>query len=320
MESLSGGPEQNPVQRDFQQRWKTFMEGLLPNRSNAELAPTAESSGAARIERLKRDLVAELCRQDGPFWQAIREIRTEWGIQPRTALPSEDDPHTVQPIDQLSPFFKKGRRNFKEWRKLDKRWHENIASLRTSFVPNLLWMGGGWHEFFGACVMCDPPKNRLLEFAEYGRIYPSPFWPPFEGDPDEIDTSKLHSMIAPPIECVWKRGPGASYEDGEQFMEYKIIVDEHTTEADVVRAFRGIKAAYNLRNPGGRPPIDKLTAIQCAVLYDDYNGADPDDGRFWRWTYKKLAAKFRTLGVKNERSAVEHVKRGRALLRKFHST
>lgn len=158
--------------------------------------------------------------------------------------------------------------------------------------------------------MCDPPPERLLEFASYGRVYPRVFWPLVECDREDIDVSKLHSMIAPPIEMVWKRGRSEPIEDGEQFAEYRIIVDEETKEEDIVRAFRAIKAAYGFRNPGGKPPIDRLTALQCAILYDEHNSVDPDDRRCKIWTYKTLAAKF---GLRDERSAEEHVKRGREL-------
>lgn len=78
---------------------------------------------------------------------------------------------------------------------------------------------------------------------------------------------------------VWKRGRSEPIEDGEQFAEYRIIVDEETKEEDIVRAFRAIKAAYGFRNPGGKPPIDRLTALQCAILYDEHNSVDPDARR-----------------------------------------
>jgi len=43
--------------------------------------------------------------------------------------------------------------------------------------------------------MCDPPDNCLREFAEFGRVYPSPFWPTVDCDMDEIDLSKVKSII-----------------------------------------------------------------------------------------------------------------------------
>lgn len=305
MSSLSGGPEQNPPPYIPQRLWKTFGATL----SEAELRPTAASSGAAHIGRLKRDLVTSLFVQDGPFWEAVLQIRTKWGVRPQVMVPSEDDHSTTMPVDKLPR---------KRLEVDDREWDDDIHSLIKCFVPDML-VRSGWHSFLGACIMCNPPKDRLGEFAEYGRIYPSPFWPPVECDPDEIDKSQLRSMIAPPIERVWKEPAGEWYEDGEQFAEYRIVVDEHTKEKDVIHAFRAIKAAYGFRNPGGKPPIDKLAAVQCAILYDDHNGPVPEDRRARIWTYKKLAARFRGLGVKNERSAEEHVKRGRELRKKFRS-
>lgn len=107
--------------------------------------------------------------------------------------------------------------------------------------------------------------------------------------------------------------------DRENKRRCYIEVDEHTRRDEVDGAFRMLVSQRGNKNPGGRPPIDDLTAVQCAVLYDDHNGIDPEDRRFRLWTYKKLATKFSDLGVKNERSAEEHVKRGRELRENFRN-
>ena len=57
--------------------------------------------------------------------------------------------------------------------------------------------------------------------------------------------------------------------------------------------------------------MDKLVAVQCAILYDDYNSREPEDGRLKKWTHEKLAVQFREYGVKDARSAEEHIKVGR---------
>ena len=157
--------------------------------------------------------------------------------------------------------------------------------------------------------MCDPPDDCLPEFAKFGAVYPSVFWPVVDCEVEEIDFAKLHSMISPPIERVFKE----SYEEGEPFMEYRIVVDEDTTPQDIDNASRAIKAAADIKNRGGRKRMDKLVALQCAILYDDHNGVDPEDNRYKLWTYEKLAAYLKHLGVKNKRSAEEHVKYGREL-------
>ena len=279
---------------------------FLSTLSDVQRNPTVESSAAVRIRRLKRNLVASLFLRDGPFWGAVSQIRAKWGICPQVRVPCEDDPNTVMPWDKL-PHTSLGVE--------DQEWDDDILPLIERFVPARL--AGPFLEFVGACVMCDPPPEKLLEFAEYGCVLPRVFWPLVECDREDIDVDKLHSMVAPPIERVWKRGPAKAYEEGEQFAEYRIVVDEETRVEDVVSAFHAIKAAYGRRNPGGRPQIDDLLAIQCAVLHDDHNEKDPDDGRFWRWTYKKLASEF---GLKSKRSAEEHVKRGRELRGNFRGT
>ena len=236
-------------------------------------------------------------------------MRSEWSITARRTLPSEEERSTYRPVDQEPPL---------EWTtarlKFDLRWHDALRSLRIRFVPDRLKRGPPWNTFFGACVMCDPPDECLPEFAKFGAVYPSPFWPVVDYGVEEIDLSKVHSMVAPPTEQVFKE----SHEEGEPFMEYRIVVDEQTTLADVKNAFHAIKAAYDIESRGGRPPMDKLVAIHCAKLYDDHNSIDPKDRQFKRWTYKKLAVEFKALGVRNERSAEEHVKLGRALLRRAH--
>ena len=258
-------------------------------------------------------MVAGLFLQDGAFWEAIEGARFEWKIEPRRMLPSVAEHKTYSPVEPSI-----GSRGFDREKAMTvDRWDDTLKPLKETFIPRQFRRGGQWETFFGACVMCDPPDDRLHEFAEFASIFPRVFWPVVECELEDIDASGLRSMIAPPVELVWKRGQGGACEDGEQFAEYRIVVDEHTEGADVISAFRAIRAAYGLRNSGGRPGIDSLTAVQCAVLYDDHNGPVSDDRRERLWTYKKLAARFRARGVKNERSAALHVKRGRALRRNF---
>jgi hypothetical protein len=91
---------------------------------------------------------------------------------------------------------------------------------------------------------------------------------------------------------------------------YYIEVNEHTSPRDVDRARQMIQGNLK-RNRGGKPPLDQLVALQCAILHDKYNETDPTDRRVWRWTFQRLAGEFE---LRNARSAEEHVKRGRELL------
>jgi hypothetical protein len=78
-----------------------------------------------------------------------------------------------------------------------------------------------------------------------------------------------------------------------------IFVGEETTEEDVRRAFRLLKRqrGYSKR---GRPPRDRLTAIQCAILVDRYG-----------WSYQQLTKRY---GWTSKDAAKEHVGYGRELL------
>jgi hypothetical protein len=202
--------------------------------------PTLESSAERRIRRLKRRLVLELFLQRARFWDAVWDVRTEWNVTARRMLPSDGDLETYAPVDQApekpAPYkFTKSIGLFFD------RWHDALRpSLRDGFVPDELKRWLSWDDFFGACVMCDPPDDRLLEFAEFGRLYPIVFWPVVDREPTEIDASKIHSMVAPPVERVFKE----SYEEGEPSFEYRIVVDGETREQDVINACRAIKAAY----------------------------------------------------------------------------
>jgi len=248
--------------------------------------------------------VADLKLQSGPFWDAVCIVRAHWNITARQTLPSKEDLDTYYPVEQ-APTGKDTKARLK----FDDQWDDSLRSLKERFVPDRLRRGPAWDEFFGACLLCDPPDKHLMEFAEFGAVYPRLFWPTVDCEIEEIDLDNVPSMVAPPIKRIFKE----SYEEGEPFFEYHIVVDEETTVDDVKRAFRAIRAACNFKGPGGKPRMDKLVALCCAILYDYYNGVDPEDNRFKLWTYEKLAGRFKKLGVKNRRSAEEHVKYGREL-------
>jgi hypothetical protein len=48
------------------------------------------SSAPQRIRRCRSQLVIEMARRDGLFWNAVQAIRTAWGISPSTAVPRYD--------------------------------------------------------------------------------------------------------------------------------------------------------------------------------------------------------------------------------------
>jgi hypothetical protein len=104
------------------------------------------------------------------------------------------------------------------------------------------------------------------------------------------------------------------WEERHNPFRWYISVEDAASRDDTVKAYW---YARSRSKPGGRPSMDKLVALQCAILYDDYNSTDPDDRRVKRWTHETLAGEMRALGVKNKRSAELHIEYGRKL-RKMH--
>ena len=244
-----------------------------------------KSDEGVRVVRFKRGLVIELFLRHGEFWRRVETHRTYWEIQANAQLvpawvfcPWPEDPDT----------WDKAQRN---------RWKRQIHDLVNRVLPErFLKASVDWFRFFSACVLYDPPADALLDFARFAGPYPEAPLPVSKEDGDAMGDDWTLLMAAPLV----KHAGGA----------WHIEVTKDATENDVINAWRLIKQTMPDRQAGGRPPMDDLTALQCAVLYDDHNGTDPEDRRIRLWTYKKLANKF---GLKNERSAEEHVKRGRAL-------
>ena len=80
-----------------------------------------------------------------------------------------------------------------------------------------------------------------------------------------------------------------------------IEVDEHTKEADVREAFKMLTEAHKTRPRTGRPPRDRLTCVEAAILHDHHN-----------FTYQQLAERY---GWDDETVASKYLKEGRDILR-----
>ncbi len=86
-------------------------------------------------------------------------------------------------------------------------------------------------------------------------------------------------------------------------------MDDYTSEQDVRDAFRMISKSIGLRK-GTKPPRDRLTAVQCALLHNRHNDPDPEDKRIRKWSYAKLGDEF-GFGT---RAAKDYVVLGREIL------
>jgi len=209
-------------------------------------------------------------------------------------------------------------------------------------------LDSSWENFLSACILYDPPEDRLIEFASYAEPDPTVF----SGSrlPTQKNLEGLPEMVDPPIKTLWDLSqagewywrrvldhigerylepqgvdvddlletvawdiPGLREEHLERYRRYSerfyIEVDEYTTREDVEKAFHAVRAIKPQK--GAKPRLDRLVALQCAILHDRHNAAIPENKRRRRWTYKTLAEKF---GLNGPRAAEAHVNLGRALL------
>ncbi len=202
-----------------------------------------------------------------------------------------------------------------------------------------------WGDFLTACIVYDPPDDKLVEFAQCGgptfvsashkKIERSPrrayAAPPIRvaRDPDQTEIKRVvHIALllqeidqAHPEIRVWdlveERGLLDQFRVDMKEIPRHLYIDvrEGTTARDVENAYRVIRDIQGRQNQkGGAPPRDPLIAIQCAVLHDRHNSIDPADKRRRKWTHKKLADRF---GLKSGRAAKGYIEFGRRILEEY---
>jgi hypothetical protein len=140
------------------------------------------SSGEHQLSEIKRGLVLELYLREGAFWGEIQGAREHWGIKPEVRLP---------PVHLPLPYPRYDSEKAQEWVK-------EMHSFREAFVSDS-WRyqrATDWDDFFGACVLYDPPELELARFAKYGGTKPEGGDRPGRARGEETDGPL---MIAPPI-------------------------------------------------------------------------------------------------------------------------
>jgi hypothetical protein len=314
------------------------------------------SSAEGRLRRIRRELVLQLYLRRGPLWDAVHDLRARRDLSVKVQLPPAVR-GSLLPED--APDFD----NREEYVKYAAKWGEEISRVRERGVPALdqdtrglfdLELEASWEDFLSACVIYDPPEDRLIEFASYGDPEPTVF----SGGrlPTVSNLEGLPEMVDPPIKTLadlmdvkdwfWHRVldhigkrylepqgvdveallenviwdvPGLREEHLERYRRYSkrfyIEVDEYTTREDVEMAFHAVRAIKPQK--GAKPPRDRLVALQCALLHDHLNVRKPGDKRKWRWTYETLAAEER-FNLIGSRAAEDHVKLGREILAEEH--
>lgn len=162
-----------------------------------------ENSLKARIVTLKRNLVARMIAKRGPYWEAIREVRARWRLEPvSTQLPPESDDilhppglparepprpeEYILPPDIPNPYTGEPGKleEYESWSYDKKRWLSDLDDVLLRFVPERYLEEGRpyagwppsqerwlpWYRFVAGCVLYDPPVEEAPAFADYGGI------------------------------------------------------------------------------------------------------------------------------------------------------
>ncbi len=121
-----------------------------------------ESRGARELERLIKDLILGLYPQDGPFWEAIHDLRTRWHISPQVGIPQQDWQMYFHPPGTSE------ENTVEERMELCARWEKDLRTIRDRFIPDRFRTRQEhqrrWRDFISRCALFQPPGNDLLGF------------------------------------------------------------------------------------------------------------------------------------------------------------
>jgi hypothetical protein len=173
-----------------------------------------ESGLAVAVKTNRRELVVQLYKQRGPFWEAIRDIRDRWHVTADTRLPKPwpytdlyPDAAPERSWDPESPDY--SEESYKAWDEFLEQWRSDLNSVVDRLVPEKLrikTMSPGWQEFVAACVLYQPPGTELLAFADYAMpgaeviLKPSPSAKRLEKFINERERPR--AMVLPPIKQI----------------------------------------------------------------------------------------------------------------------
>jgi hypothetical protein len=307
------------------------------------------SEAGRRLRRLRHELVLQLYLRRDPLWEAIRDVRDRWNIsaevrRPPPAvgrlLPEKAPNHQDRGYAKYDVSWQEEMSAI--WDKVDPEPHPPAWDF-SDYQLHVSWIG-----FLSACVLYDPPEDQLVEFASYGALETTIL--PGGRLATKANLEGLPEMVDPPVRSLWALSEVKDWywhrilsHIGEQYLEpqvvdvdallenvildipgleeeyrekaeryskrYYIGVDDYTSFEDVKRAFHMIREVQPHKDT--RRSRDPLVAVQCAILHDQHNRRDPEDGRRRRWSYANLADRF---DLSSARVASDYVALGREIL------
>jgi hypothetical protein len=292
----------------------------------------SKSRAAAEIEAYKRDLVIQLWKRGGSFWEEVGKMRERWKVVAETGLPKKCKIIALMP-PQLD------RAHTLEEQEVYARWCSELSEMAGAVIPKPL-LGSyqigsyhspdDWEPFLSACVLFDPPDTELDKFADLGPFLsigtktaamPAPpirkMHDPYEerqvyGKAWSAAADALFDLYLKPLgfepEQVWQEVHEArpdilrvrSRELQDLPLHHYIEVNELTTWDDLKTAFKIITEDREDAPSRGRPKRDRLVCVQCAILHDRYG-----------WTYEQIAERNNWL---DHTLTGKYIKDGRKLL------
>jgi hypothetical protein len=280
-----------------------------------------DSRATKELERLLKDFILELYLEDGSFWEAIHDLRTQWRISPQVGIPPQEWQRYFHPPGTSKETPLKVRIELSEL------WERDLRAIRDRFIPDRFKERREhqrrWRDFISRCALFQPPGDDLFGF--YLSCGAGPWLTLPEGREHTRD-QELVAMTEAPIEPIrdadrveaaWKEYhetlivklgehlKSAGVDVGEAISEALesnsaleerlweklqqiesdrrsyIVVDEYTTKDDVVHAFQLLARSQERRPKTGRGQRDRLIAVQYAVLHDEYG-----------WTFRQIAERY----------------------------
>jgi hypothetical protein len=308
------------------------------------------SSAERRLRQLRHDLVLQLYLRRGPLWEAVCDIRDRWNISAKDCLPPPVRGHLL-PADAPDFEDHRERTEYvMRWQDemAAIRAKVDLEPHHPTWAFSDYQLQASWSDFLSACVLYDPPDDELIAFASYG--FPEGSVLSGGRFPTKANIEGLPEMVDPPVRSLWELSEVRDWywkrvlsHIGERYLEpqdvdveallenvmsyiagldeeyreryeryskrYFIGVDDYTSLEDVKNAFQMIRRVQPAK--GTKSPRDRLTALQCAILYDQHNQRDPNDKRRRSWTHNNLAEKFK---LSSSRAAKDHIELGRKIL------
>jgi hypothetical protein len=157
--------------RDRQERARQRSQASAAEKKTKERKPSAE----IELPRLKQDLVLQLYRQEGSFWERVREMRERWGITAHEQVPPGNPVTLLYPEGYLlrhkGPAYYPTNPGNMDIIDVN-HWEFELDRITAHVVPMEYTDAVRWREFMSACVLYDPPQIDLPGFAECGGEVP----------------------------------------------------------------------------------------------------------------------------------------------------